>query len=107
MAKRVLIGFAIGNTIIGEVVEEKEGMLKLKNPMEVMTLPVESRVQVSIVPFKFIFSESKSKEVEINVKKALFISDLSDFPNLEAGYEEELKKLAEREQQAKGPQIIS
>jgi len=106
MAKRVLLGFPIGNTVIGELVEETAEGIVLKNPMEVMTLPVENRVQISIIPFKFIYSESTTKQVTINANKTLFVDDLANFPSLESGYEEELNKIAEKAK-ANKPQIIT
>jgi predicted P-loop ATPase/GTPase len=109
MAK-YLVGFPIGNSVIGEVVKETENEITLENPLEIMVVPIENRVQVSLIPFKFIFAEAIKPQVTLKKNKLLFIEPLDNFPDLAKGYEEEIQKInAKRQMQQtqQKPQIIT
>jgi len=91
--KYAILGFAIGNLIIGEVKEETEKTITLVNPMEVMTLPAEGKVQISIIPLRFVYNDATRKEVTFSKNKCLFIDDLENIPNLFNGYKGEVEKM--------------
>jgi len=95
-----LLGFMIGNTIVGEVVNENEKEITLKNPMEVMTIPTEGRVQISIVPLRFVYNDAVKNEVTFAKSKVLFTDDLENIPNLLNGYKNELQRVEEMKKQA-------
>ena len=92
--KNVVIGFPVGNTLIGEVKEISEKEIVLVNPVELMAVPVEGgKVQMTMIPFKFIFAESVDSSVTFSKNKCLFIKDLNDFPQMLEGYKSEISKM--------------
>ena len=94
--KSVVIGFPVGNTVIGEVKEINDKEIVINAPVELMAVPVDGgKVQMTMIPFKFIFSDATDTTVTFSKNKCLFIKDLNDFPQMLEGYKSEVSKMAQ------------
>jgi len=91
----VVLGFPVGNTVVGKIVSEDDRSITIDAPAELLAVPMEGgKVQMTMVPYKFIFADAADKTVTISKNKPMFIKDLADFPQLLEGYKNDIMQKA-------------